>query len=78
MFEVAIEIGVDKATVSRHCSDIPRPANIRIGRARVLDYARVVELRAKGLKVDDIAERFGVTSRAVFRALASVRTEAAE
>lgn len=81
LFEIAVEFGVDKATVSKRCSDIPQPANIKTGRPRVLDYGRIADLRAKGMPVDVIAERLGASRWGVFWAIRQHRQnrlEAAE
>lgn len=82
LLDIAVDFGIDKSTVSRLCSDIPRPTAILNGRRRKFDYDRMVALKAKGLSYTTLALRLGVSRSGVLKAMKTVRAsyalEAAE
>lgn len=69
LLAIAAEFDVDVSTVSRRCADIPRPAGVRPGRPRKVEYSRMAQLHAKGMDIDSIADRFGLGRWTVHNAL---------
>jgi hypothetical protein len=75
LLAIAVEFNLDVSTISRKCAGIP--SGVRPGRSRGCDYARVAEMRSKGIGPGDLAERFGVSEVTIFKAVRTHRRETA-